>query len=226
VAFVDADDALAPEALSMLFAALEHDQSAQWCTTDVVWVTGEDVTAQTRQIIPARLPGNLYYGILCDNDTEGPGGNIGRPFFFRRDALVAVGMFDEQMKAREDWELPIRMIHNDMLPKYVKGGLYLHHVGTGGLTRNRRLILDNSDRVMQKHHKILADKGDGAAARIYAKNLWDLGRQYLYEQRDVWRALSCAIRSLKYDFDLSRLFHPIYNRLSGGRGFTMSRPTD
>src|SRR5438067_11155953 len=39
IAFLDADDAFEPEALSILTAALEQEQQAAWCTTDVVWVT-------------------------------------------------------------------------------------------------------------------------------------------------------------------------------------------
>jgi glycosyltransferase involved in cell wall biosynthesis len=207
LAFLDADDALAPEALSALHAALDKKQEACWCVTDVIWVAGQDVTEPHRKVMRAEIPEDLYYGILDQHNK------LGRAIFFRRDTLVSSGMFDERFKGREDWELNIRLIHNKIPFVHVQEPLYLHHIRDGSLTRTTRGILNCTDAVMSKHHRQLAERGDHKAARIYAENLWDLGRQYFYNLHSMTHAASCVIRSLRYDCDLARVAHPAYHQL-------------
>jgi glycosyltransferase involved in cell wall biosynthesis len=207
IAFLDADDALLPQALSTLHTALEQRQDVSWCVTDVIWVRGQDVTAPDREIIRTDIHEDLYYDILQDNFK------IGRPIFFKRDVLMSIGMYDEQLETREDWELNIRLVHKKIPFRYIREPLYLYHLRDGSLTKNINLILGSTESVMQKHHKILADRGDRRVARVYAQNLWDLGRRYFYQMHNVPRAMSCIARSLRYDIDLARLVHAIFHRL-------------
>jgi glycosyltransferase involved in cell wall biosynthesis len=213
VAFLDADDALAPNALAVLRSKLNQDFEIGWATSDVVWVSGVDVNAPHRQLKPAAIPVDLYYGILRDEIEN----NIGRALFFRREALLSAGLFDEQLqlRSREDWELNIRMIHAGIRFVYIPEPLYLHHVREGTLTGDTRGVLDATYHVLEKHHKHLADRGDQRAARIYAENLWVLGRRSLEWHRDLRRAALCLYRALRYDYqNAARLMRAVQQRVT------------
>jgi glycosyltransferase involved in cell wall biosynthesis len=165
--FVDADDALAPEALSVLSAALDAEPLASWCITDLLRVDG-----QTRELHRPAIPkGDTFYGILKEDF-------IVLGMFFRRAAFVAVGMYDESLRTREDWDLDIRMIHIDKLFIYLPQQLYYYHARKGSLTAEQTSVLECTERVLQKHHKPIADAGDARVAKIYVENMLDLARRY------------------------------------------------
>jgi glycosyltransferase involved in cell wall biosynthesis len=203
LAFLDADDALAPQALEVLSAALDHNRRAGWCVTDILRLTGADQTV-VRSAIPARAD---LYAILKDDF-------IRRGMFFRKTEFMAIGMYDEDMKIREDWDLNIRMISAGRDFAYVPLPLYLYTMREGSITTaNFDLKFAFTEKLLRKHHKTLADLGDRRAAAIYAELMWELGRRHVYATRNFARASSCVKESISYDFNLPRLVHPIVHYL-------------
>jgi glycosyltransferase involved in cell wall biosynthesis len=201
LAFLDADDQLAPHAIETMLQELLRSGSA-WCLIDILKRTpaGEEIQ---RTMVPNE---NVFYSILKDDF-------IRRGMFFQRDSFFAVGMYDEEMRNREDWDLNIRMFARGLPYSYLSQPLYLYTWREGSITRNRARVLDYTEKLLDKHHKRLADAGDRKASTIYAALLWDLGRQRLYHASDLRGALRSVTQSLRYDFRLGRIFHPLAHQI-------------
>jgi glycosyltransferase involved in cell wall biosynthesis len=192
--FLDADDALAPDALKLLSATLDAEPSASWCITDYL-----RVNEKMRVVHCLAIPnGEKFYEILKEDFVA-----IG--MFFRRTAFVSVGMYDETLRLCEDWDLNIRMIHNDRPYIHLPQPLYYYHGRKGSLTTETNAFLDCIESVLQKHHKPLADAGDTNAAKIYADNMWNLARRHFYHMGNIERAAHCFIETLTYDRDLDQI---------------------
>jgi len=198
LAFLDADDTLAPQALERMTGQLERS-GASWCLVDILKVNGD-----RREVRRTELQAGNSLHLILKEDF------IRRAMFFRRQDFFQIGMYDESMRYREDWDINIRMFEDRRPFVYVAEPLYLYSWREGSITTgNRAKVLAYTQQLLRKHHKRLADGGDRAIARIYAANLWDLARQYVYLVRDYKRALVCGAESLVYDFNWPRLFHPL-----------------
>lgn len=198
IAAVDADDALAPTALEEMTAAL-ISSGASWCWIDIVkfW---DDYREVQRTEPPA---GDLLEGILKDDF-------IRRAMFLRRDALLRVGLWDADMRMREDWDLNIRMIRAKEPYVYLERPLYEYRRRPGSITTgDPKRLFAYTEAVLRKHHKQLADAGSRAAAEMYAANQWALARSQFYRCRDIIGTARSVWESVRYDFRLARLFHPI-----------------
>ena len=202
LAFLDADDALAPNALELMTAELDAS-GAGWCLIDILKV-GSQLHEVRRTVIP---DGDLHLEILRDDFVR-------RGMFFRRKTFVAVGMYDERMRYREDWDINIRMFERREPFAYIGQPLYVYTWREGSITTgNHAKLLYYTEQVLRKHHKRLADAGDRRVAKIYAYNMWDLGRRYFYLVRDYKQAVACMRESLAYDLNLGRMLHPLLHHL-------------
>lgn len=202
VAVVDSDDALAPQALSKLLAVFKST-GAGWSMVDIVkfW---DDYREIQRCDTPS---GDPKLAILSDDF-------IRRMMFFRKTTIERIGLWDENIFGREDWDINIRLLASGEPFVYIQEPLYLYRKRSGSITTGQlHRFLENTERLMQKHHKAAADAGDRQVARIYADNLWNLARRYFYEQRDFRASLRCACESLRYDFSAKRILHPLAHNL-------------
>jgi glycosyltransferase involved in cell wall biosynthesis len=198
LAFLDADDELRPDALEIMMRELSGSGSA-WCLIDILKCRPGAAEVQ-RTEIPS---GDLFYAILRDDFVR-------RGMFFRREPFLGVGMYDESMKNREDWDLNIRMFAAGLPYSYVPEPLYLYTRRKGSITTgNCARVFSYTEKLLKKHHKALADAGDGEAEKIYARLIWGLSRDRLYQASDYRGALRCAWESLRYDFSLARVLHPV-----------------
>jgi succinoglycan biosynthesis protein ExoO len=181
VTVVDSDDVLAPNAPSKLVSALERS-GAGWSMVDIVkfWSDYQESDGVT---YPKEDPKLAIHA----EDFITP------MIFFRKTTIERVGMRDENMFGREDWDINIRLLASGESYVYVQEPLYLHRKRSGSITTGQpRRFLENTERLMNKHHKAAADAGDHRIARIYARNLWNLARRYYYEQRDLGASLRCT----------------------------------
>lgn len=198
VAVVDSDDALAPNALGKLVSALEQT-GAGWSMVDIVkfWSDYQEIQ---RCGTPTEDP---KLAILAEDFVR-------RMMFFRKTTIELIGMWDENIFGREDWDINIRLFASGEPYVYVQEPLYLYRKRSGSITTGQlHRFLENTERLMIKHHKAAADAGDRKIASIYASNLWNLARRYFYEQRNLGASLRCACESLRYDFSTKRFLHPI-----------------
>jgi glycosyltransferase involved in cell wall biosynthesis len=195
IAALDSDDLLAPTALDVMLSALKESR-ASWCITNVLkfWEKHQEIR---RTEMPA---GNLLHAILREDF-------IRRAMFIEKAALQRVGMWNPLMKMREDWDLNIRLIEAREPYCYVDKPLYLYRKRPDSITTgNPKRLLYYTKQVLREHHKKLADAGDPVAAKLYAQNMWDLGRQHFYRRGDMVNLVRCMTESLAYDRSLSRLF--------------------
>jgi glycosyltransferase involved in cell wall biosynthesis len=206
LAFLDADDFFAPNALECMLKAFQSTD-AQWLNVGVLKLEGENRTVRH----PKTPEGDLLLAILDDDF-------ITRSPFYPRQEFFSVGMYDEEIRNREDWDINIRMIAAGKRFVTVDEPLY-HYTRTEGsiTTGNRRRLYSFTEMLLRKHHKRLADGGNKEAARLYAKNLWDLARRYFYEVRDPREGFRCAWESFRYDPSFSRFVHPLIHLLETAR---------
>jgi glycosyltransferase involved in cell wall biosynthesis len=198
LAFLDADDFLAPNALEMMRGKFD-ESGAAWLNVGVLKLDGTHRTVRH----PWTPDGDLLLAILKDDF-------IVRSPFYPRKEFFAIGMYDEQIRMREDWDLNIRMIAATKPFALLDEPLYLYSRTEGSITTgNLPKLFSYTESVLRKHHKKLADEGNKAVARIYATHLWQLARRNFYEVRDFGTALRCFRESMHYDLDVYRLFHPL-----------------
>jgi glycosyltransferase involved in cell wall biosynthesis len=210
LAFLDADDEFAPDAIEKMWTAAESS-GASWCLVDFLRVRGNRSEVQ-RTTVP---DGDPLYAILEHNFVR-------YGMFFRKSALMDAGMYDESIRMCEDWELNIRMCRQRKLFVHVPEPLYLYTQREGSITTGR--IAENlnyTERVFRKHHKRLADSGDRRVRQLYAAHMWDIARKYWYSVHLRAAALRCMRESLRYEFNLGRLLHPIGHL--AGRTFQRTR---
>jgi len=202
LAFLDADDFLAPNALEIMRSKLVETGSA-WLNVGVLKLDGAH-----RAVRHPRVPGGDLLLAILENDF------ITRSPFYPRKEFFAVGMYDEEICIREDWDINIRMIAAGKPFAVVDEPLY-HYSRTPGsiTTSNLKKLFLYTEILLKKHHKRLADAGSQEIARIYALNMWELARRYSYELRDFRGAAHCIFESLQYDASLSRLLHPLVHRI-------------
>jgi glycosyltransferase involved in cell wall biosynthesis len=202
LAFLDADDFFAPTALETMVQEFQQSGAA-WSITGVLKLDGEK-----RTVRPVQIPeGDLLLAILRDDFVTRS------PFYLRKEFFDS-GMYDEEIRVREDWDLNIRMIASGKRFVVIDQPLYHYSRSEGSITTgNRRKLYLYTEKLLKKHHKRLADSGNRQIGSIYAENMWHLARQYCYEIGDYRSALRCAGESLGYDFRLTRLIHPLIHRV-------------
>ncbi len=200
VALLDADDELNPEALKKCLFFIENNNS-KWCITDILRIENKK-----KEILHSNIPNNNLLLCVLDDCYY----FIRRAFFFDKKALLDISLFDISYRVYEDWELYIRMIVNKKEPVYINEPLYIYRVRRNSLTKNNtNQSLFFYLKVLNKHHKRLADAGNMEIAKIYSKHMWSLAKRYFYELKDFKNTMYCMKESMKYDFNLNRLVHPL-----------------
>jgi glycosyltransferase involved in cell wall biosynthesis len=207
LAFLDADDFLAPNALEVMTRKFE-ETGAAWLNVGVLKIEGERRTYRC-----PRIPqGDLLIAIL-------EGDFITRSPFYPRKEFFEIGMYDQEIRMREDWDINIRMVAAGRPFAIVDEPLYLYARTEGSITTgNRQKLYFYTRELMRKHHKRLADAGNQRIAKVYATSMWDLARRYSYEIRDFRQAFRCMIESLRYDMNVLRLLHPLVHHIDDALG--------
>jgi len=92
---------------------------------------------------------------------------ITRSPFYPRKEFFAIGMYDEEIRMREDWDINIRMIAAGKPFALLDEPLYLYTRTAGSITTgNLHKLFFYSEKVLRKHHKSLADGGNKEISSI------------------------------------------------------------
>jgi glycosyltransferase involved in cell wall biosynthesis len=165
LAFLDADDAMVPDAIEKMLHAAETTGTS-WCITDTYRIVKGEVSVWR-----------------CDPSHEDPlvailtSDFVMRGMFFRRTVFEDIGMYDETLRTREDWEIFIRMIDAGKRYCYLAEPLYQYYRREGSLsTGHLETILVCTKRVLDKHHRRIAPRGEDFN-QAWATALWLLGRR-------------------------------------------------
>jgi glycosyltransferase involved in cell wall biosynthesis len=128
IAFLDSDDTWLPEKLRL---QVQHFESL---TADVgVVYTGLTALSKNNTIIGNRVPaasGNIQSAIYAEN-CIGPLSTV----MVRRDCLVRVGLFDEDLPACQDWDLYIRIAGVCQF-SFISEALVRYYVSDDAITKN------------------------------------------------------------------------------------------
>jgi len=189
VAFLDADDVLAPTKLAEQVAVLERAPTLGWTYCDVLIetvATGARVTASERFGYGARaLDGWLFPELIHGNFIP-----VIAPLV-RRTALEVVGGFDERLTALEDWDLWLRLALSAEA-RYSPAVLATYRVRPGGMSEDRSRMDRNRFRVLDKLHRnrpaaleglgsvgrrIIADTHNWLGKEAYACGDWGEARR-------------------------------------------------
>jgi glycosyltransferase involved in cell wall biosynthesis len=164
VAFLDADDVLAPTKLAEQRSVLERAPALGWTFCDVrieSVATGAGVTASERFGYAARaLDGWLFPELVHGNFISAIAPLV------RRTALDAAGGFDESLTALEDWDLWLRL-SLVAEARYTPAVLATYRVPPHGMSADRARMDRNRFRVLDKLNRTRPAtlEGLGAAGR-------------------------------------------------------------
>jgi len=189
VAFLDADDVLAPAKLAEQVAVLERAPTVGWTYCDVLIetvATGARVTASERFGYGSRaLDGWLFPELIHGNFIPAIAPLV------RRTALEVVGGFDERLTALEDWDLWLRLALSAEA-RYSPAVLATYRVRPGGMSEDRSRMDQNRFRVLDKLHRnrpaalqslgsvgrrIIADTHNWLGKEAYACGDWGEARR-------------------------------------------------
>lgn len=200
VAFLDADDVVAPTKVERQAAILEADATIAWTYCDVRIEregTGQATTASARfGYRSRRLDGWIFPELVGGNFIPAIAPLI------RRSALDRAGPFDEELTALEDWDLWLRLaLVGEVRYDPAVGATYRQRAG--GMSQDRARMDANRFRVLDKlgrtHPRALRALGL-AGRRIVADTHNWFG--YAACRRGDWpeasRRLACSLRALPW----------------------------
>ena len=189
VAFLDADDVMAPTKLAAQLEMLERSPTIGWTYCDVLIetvATRTTVTASERFGYGARaLDGWLFPELIHGNFIPAIAPMI------RRTALDAAGGFDERLTALEDWDMWLRL-SLIVEARYTPAVLVTYRIRPGGMSedrarmdRNRFCVLDKINRTRpvaleslgDVGRRIIADTHNWLGKEAYASGDWSEARR-------------------------------------------------
>lgn len=98
---------------------------------------------------------------------------VGTPtLMVKRELFSEIGMFDESMKRRQDYEFVIRLVKKEPLG-YVEEPLVKAYRMEQSITSNTHLILEAYARIFEKHSDFIDIENALHAYLWYAESLWD-----------------------------------------------------
>lgn len=164
VQFMDADDLLLPGKLSRQVAALAHS-GADWVASDY----------EVRDTSLAQLLDLVALPRLVDQPLETAITRIiitGNPLY-RREAVLAIGGYDEALPSSQDWDFHLRLVLADRPVHYVSGPGFVHRIVAGSISHNWVKTSRTACQVVDKLKSQLAlHPGLTQAARLHLANLF------------------------------------------------------
>jgi glycosyltransferase involved in cell wall biosynthesis len=109
IALLDADDLWSPHKLSsqiQLFQAAENPNlGLVYCAYERMNEGGKILDSGPKGVIAPKLRGKVYKSLLRGNFISGSGSSV----LIKRTVFDSVGLFDENLKACEDWDMWLRI---------------------------------------------------------------------------------------------------------------------
>lgn len=109
IALLDADDLWHPTKLSSQIKLFQDSQNPQlgavYCAYGLIDVAGNLLPTKAQALIAPKLRGNVYKPLLRGNFISGSGSSV----LIARTVFDQVGLFDQKLKACEDWDMWLRI---------------------------------------------------------------------------------------------------------------------
>jgi glycosyltransferase involved in cell wall biosynthesis len=147
VAFLDSDDSWLPQHLARQVAMLEADSSLQMVYANGLYLRGELAVGILFDSSPQVLPVDLD-ALLDERSTV-----ITSSTVVLRQALVNVGLFDEQLRRCEDYDLWLRLAESGIGISFTRE-IQIRHRQSNGLAANWELMRRALIQVYEKHRAL------------------------------------------------------------------------
>jgi glycosyltransferase involved in cell wall biosynthesis len=109
IALLDADDLWHPTKLSSQIALFQKNQNTHlgvvYCAYELINAAGNPLPTKEQALITPNLRGNIYKPLLRGNFISGSGSSV----LIARAVFDQVGLFDQKLKACEDWDMWLRI---------------------------------------------------------------------------------------------------------------------
>ena len=152
IALLDADDLWQPNKLSSqieIFKSIpEPLLGVVYCGYRLIDEKGKAISTKPKDIISPTLRGNVYQSLLKGNFISGSGSSA----LIKRTVFNAVGLFDEQLKACEDWDMWLRIAQQFQFD-YVDSDLVLIRVHPHNMQKDGMRMLSAELMVLNKFTK-------------------------------------------------------------------------
>jgi glycosyltransferase involved in cell wall biosynthesis len=144
VAFLDSDDLWLPQHLAKQVATLETNPKLQMVFANGIYLRGETPVGILFDNSPQALPVDLD-GLLHERSTV-----ITSSAVVLREALLKAGLFDEQLRRCEDYDLWLRLAQSGATISFTRE-IQIRHRQSNGLAANWELMRQALIRVYEKH---------------------------------------------------------------------------
>lgn len=146
--FLDADDIILPNKLNIQKEYLDRHSGVDLVYSNSQWFIENDLD-NTR---PVNFP--IYQGDVLSNLIYGNFIHVNSAMV-RRDKVIQVGMFDENLKELEDWDLWLRMCLADSKVGFTPGILSKVRIRKGSMTSDQQRMNSTMVNVIEKMIKLL-----------------------------------------------------------------------
>jgi glycosyltransferase involved in cell wall biosynthesis len=144
VAFLDSDDSWLPQHLAKQVAQLQADSSLQMVYANGLYLRGDVPVGILFDTLPQSLPIDLDC-LLDERSTV-----LTSSVVVLRQALVNVGMFDEQLRRCEDYDLWLRLVQSGVGVSFTRE-IQIRHRQSNGLAASWKLMRRALIQVYEKH---------------------------------------------------------------------------
>lgn len=131
---------------------------------------------------------------------------------FKKDAIMAVNLFDESFVTSEDWDLYLRAEEAGLRAGFNDAPSAIYNFNPSSITKSKKHDCIKDQLLLARRHSEILDLNLEHVRRSYADFVWHAGRTYL-AGGEVANSIKCFARSMCIDFDLNRVLNPIYRRI-------------
>jgi glycosyltransferase involved in cell wall biosynthesis len=178
LAFLDADDKWKPNKIEL--------------QVELAYKTGHPVILCTRN--EADL---AYENVDFDNCFFHPSG-LGSNALIKRDRLLEVGGFDEELKSVEDREMMLRLTRNGSKAGFLHGNYSFIRVHDENMSNNPKGMEDNFQITLNKVFAWDEMKGNYALKARAKSYMWFDSIYNYYADDQLWMALKRCLQSIMY----------------------------
>lgn len=212
IGFLDADDKFHPQMIECCVEKLDKNEYDLVSVDNyIIYMSGDKEINREIQSYAwiEREPQELFLKFLEVGAIGGP-----HKALFKKDVFDKVGLFDTSLPVYEDLDMWIRIAMHGFKWSHIRQPLVTHYRGIEGslFTKNLELNQDCRLRVMQKHRKDTI-KNYPHMKEVFAKQLWNFGRNYALIYNSYGKSVMCFLDSIATEPNMARIFSSANNFL-------------
>ncbi len=189
IAFLDSDDVWLPEKIEKQIHLFENEVGLVYSGVQYIDALGKVIGGE---LCDQSIRGSVYEKLLVKNRMTG--GTV----VVKNEALKKVGLFDETLKAAENWDLWIRIAKFYELD-FVDETLLKYRKHSDNMSGNNNLMLDATYNILEKHClNSGVEEVTGEACKVATANYYYRVGVYLASISDYTNARMNFQKATKY----------------------------